>query len=60
MTTPLVSIVMPVFEPHPVYFRQAIDSILSQLLSSLVKGGAPDAHVAAAMFAMAARHRTAI
>ena len=30
MTAPLVSIVLPVFEPHPVYFRQAIDSILSQ------------------------------
>lgn len=30
MTTPLVSIVVPVFEPHPVYFRQAIESILNQ------------------------------
>jgi glycosyltransferase involved in cell wall biosynthesis len=29
MTPPLVSIVVPVFQPHPVYFRQAIDSILS-------------------------------
>ncbi len=28
--TPLVSIVMPVFEPHPVFFRQAIDSVLAQ------------------------------
>jgi glycosyltransferase involved in cell wall biosynthesis len=28
--TPLVSIVVPVFEPHPVYFRQAVDSILEQ------------------------------
>ena len=28
--TPLVSVIMPVFEPHPVYFRQAIDSILEQ------------------------------
>ena len=30
MTRPLVSIVVPVFNPHPVYFRQAIDSVLSQ------------------------------
>jgi glycosyltransferase involved in cell wall biosynthesis len=30
MTTPLVSVVVPVFEPHPVYFRQAIVSILAQ------------------------------
>lgn len=30
MTPPLVSIVVPVFEPHPVYFRQAIDSVLAQ------------------------------
>lgn len=30
MTKPLVSIVVPVFEPHPVYFRQAIESILNQ------------------------------
>lgn len=30
MTPPLVSIVVPVFQPHPVYFRQAIDSLLSQ------------------------------
>jgi len=30
MTAPLVSIVVPVFEPHPVYFRQAIDSLLTQ------------------------------
>lgn len=28
--TPLVSVVMPVFEPHPVFFRQAIDSVLAQ------------------------------
>jgi glycosyltransferase involved in cell wall biosynthesis len=33
MTTPLVSIVVPVFNPHPVYFRQAIESILSQSFS---------------------------
>lgn len=30
MTTPLVSVVVPVFEPHPVFFRQAIDSVLAQ------------------------------
>lgn len=30
MTTPLVSIVVPVFEPHPIFFRQAIDSLFAQ------------------------------
>jgi glycosyltransferase involved in cell wall biosynthesis len=30
MSLPLVSIVMPVFDPHPVYFRQAIESVLAQ------------------------------
>lgn len=30
MTTPLVSIVVPVFDPHPVFFRQAIESVLAQ------------------------------
>jgi glycosyltransferase involved in cell wall biosynthesis len=30
MTAPTVSIVVPVFMPHPVYFRQAIDSVLQQ------------------------------
>lgn len=30
MTPPLVSVVVPVFEPHPRYFRQAIDSVLQQ------------------------------
>jgi glycosyltransferase involved in cell wall biosynthesis len=33
MTAPLVSVVVPVFNPHPVYFRQAIESILSQSFS---------------------------
>ena len=33
MTAPLVSIVVPVFEPHPVYFRQAIESVLGQSFS---------------------------
>ena len=33
MTTPLVSIVIPVFDPHPVYFRQAIESVLGQSFS---------------------------
>ena len=32
---PSVSIVMPVLNPHPVYFRQAIRSILAQTLSDL-------------------------
>lgn len=30
MTPPRVSIVVPVFEPHPVYFRQAVASVLAQ------------------------------
>lgn len=30
MNTPIVSIVVPVYQPHPIYFRQAIDSILGQ------------------------------
>jgi len=29
---PIVSVVMPVLNPHPVYFRQAIESILNQTL----------------------------
>ena len=29
---PIVSIVMPVLNPHPVYFRQAVESILNQTL----------------------------
>ncbi len=29
---PVVSVVMPVLNPHPVYFRQAIESILNQTL----------------------------
>jgi glycosyltransferase involved in cell wall biosynthesis len=32
---PLVSVIMPVYDPHPVYFRQAVDSILRQTLSDL-------------------------
>ena len=27
---PIVSVVMPVLNPHPVYFRQAIESVLNQ------------------------------
>ncbi|MDW8030145.1 MAG: glycosyltransferase family 2 protein, partial [Armatimonadota bacterium] len=27
---PIVSVVMPAFNPHPVYFRQAVESILNQ------------------------------
>jgi glycosyltransferase involved in cell wall biosynthesis len=30
MTAPLVSVVMPVYRPHPVYFPQAIESVLNQ------------------------------
>jgi glycosyltransferase involved in cell wall biosynthesis len=30
MTAPLVTIVMPVFTPHAIYFRQAIESVLNQ------------------------------
>jgi glycosyltransferase involved in cell wall biosynthesis len=32
---PLVSVVMPVLDPHPTYFRQAVDSILAQTLTDL-------------------------
>ncbi len=32
---PVVSIVVPVFDPHPVYFRQAIESVLNQSFSNL-------------------------
>ncbi|HEX3704843.1 MAG TPA: glycosyltransferase [Vicinamibacterales bacterium] len=32
---PVVSIVVPVFEPHEVYFRQAIESVLNQSFSDL-------------------------
>jgi hypothetical protein len=30
MTTPLVSVVVPVFQPDPVFFRQSIASVLAQ------------------------------
>jgi glycosyltransferase involved in cell wall biosynthesis len=30
MTVPAVSIVIPVFRPHPVFFRQAVESVLAQ------------------------------
>jgi glycosyltransferase involved in cell wall biosynthesis len=30
MTPPLVSVVVPVFQPHATYFRQAIESVLNQ------------------------------
>jgi len=29
---PIVSVVMPVLNPHPIYFRQAVESILNQTL----------------------------
>jgi glycosyltransferase involved in cell wall biosynthesis len=32
---PVVSVLMPVYDPHPLYFRQAVDSILSQSLPDL-------------------------
>jgi glycosyltransferase involved in cell wall biosynthesis len=35
MTPPLVSIVVPVFEPHPRFFRQAIESLLAQTVTGL-------------------------
>lgn len=35
MTAPSVSIVVPVFMPHPVYFRQAIESVLNQTFTDL-------------------------
>lgn len=35
MNAPLVSVVVPVFQPHPVFFRQAIDSILHQSFRDL-------------------------
>ncbi len=31
--SPLVSVVMPVYDPHPVHFREAVDSILQQTLT---------------------------
>jgi glycosyltransferase involved in cell wall biosynthesis len=35
MTAPVVSVVVPVFEPHPVFFRQAIESLLAQSFSDI-------------------------
>jgi glycosyltransferase involved in cell wall biosynthesis len=32
---PAVSVLMPVYDPHPLYFRQAVDSILSQSMPDL-------------------------
>ncbi len=32
MAKPLVSVLMPVYNPHPLYFRQAVESILNQTL----------------------------
>jgi glycosyltransferase involved in cell wall biosynthesis len=32
-SAPLVSVIMPVYNPHPVYFRQAVDSIRRQTLT---------------------------
>ncbi|MEO8702118.1 MAG: glycosyltransferase, partial [Kofleriaceae bacterium] len=34
-STPLVSVVMPVLDPHPVYFREAVESVLAQTLTDL-------------------------
>jgi glycosyltransferase involved in cell wall biosynthesis len=35
MAEPVVSVVMPVLNPHPVYFRAAVDSVLAQTLGEL-------------------------
>ncbi len=35
MSNPRVSVVMPVFDPDPAYFRQAVDSILRQTMADL-------------------------
>ena len=35
MTTPRVSVLMPVLNPHPVYFAQAVRSVLEQSMSDL-------------------------
>src|SRR6185436_11184430 len=32
---PLVSVMMPVLDPHPVYFRAAVESVLAQTLTDL-------------------------
>ncbi len=32
MAKPTVSVLMPVYNPHPVYFRQAVESVLNQTL----------------------------
>jgi glycosyltransferase involved in cell wall biosynthesis len=34
-STPIVSVMMPVLGPHPVYFREAVKSVLSQTLREL-------------------------
>ena len=46
---PIVSVVMPVLNPHPVYFRQAVESILNQTLQDweLVIVEDPSPHPAA-------------
>jgi glycosyltransferase involved in cell wall biosynthesis len=33
--TPVVSVLMPVYDPHPLHFRQAVDSILAQSMADL-------------------------
>jgi len=33
MPTPMISVVMPVYEPHPEYFRIAVESILAQRMA---------------------------
>jgi glycosyltransferase involved in cell wall biosynthesis len=51
--TPLVSVVMPVCDPHPVWFRQAVDSILRQTMPDLelLIVEDPSPHSAAALLA---------
>src|SRR4051812_36390861 len=46
---PLISVVMAVYEPHPTYFRKAVDSILAQRLENweLIVVEDPSEHCAA-------------
>ena len=33
--SPLVSVIMPVLDPHPIYFKESIESVLSQTLQKI-------------------------
>lgn len=52
-SSPLVSIVLPVYDPHPVHFRQAVESIRCQTLPDweLLIVEDPSPHPAAALLA---------